>query len=732
MTQPANLLIHILGIVLCCSLGSVASAQEGAPRRELSSEGQGAGDEAQDTEDRKPAVASETVVTATRRPEETLEVPQAVSVVDAKELRERMPLTTPDALEEELGVVVQKTGPAGGSPILRGRTGKDVLLLLDGQRFNDATFRRNNQYLNTIDLSALDRIEIVRGPASVLYGSDAIGGAINLLTRRREVTGEDAIGGRVLGQFESAYLGWTGHIGLEGEIGGFGILGGVTIKRFGDLMAGHHGDPIGAVDIDGRQDPSSYREMDFSFSLVRPLSDKATLDFLYLHSRQNDVPRSDRLIANEKQAVPPDLVRSFDPQVLQWYQLRYRVEDLTDAWESLEVTGTFKVSEEERRRIRTSAPGVTIDERDVSFVPGITAQTTYWIGEVHALTGGLEFYDQTVHSSREALDFTTNGIAVDPDGRYPDGATYQSFGVYLQDEWAITDDVTWTNGVRYSAFRVHLDLENVMVGPLGPFGRFTETFDDVTFSTAVSVAVTEETSVYGSLAKGFRAPNIDDLAVIGDFASGERVPNLDVDPERVFALEVGAKHRTSRFAGDANAAVAWYDDLLDNRLAFVQGNTSFFQIDNVSRAIIYSFEAAGAYVVKEAEGGDPEHSIYVNAFANFGHNRTGKEPVSKIPPPQGQLGYRLDSKEDGWSAEAFLRGALEQNRLSTADESDPRFPIGGTPTWWTFNLRGAIELTKNLRVALALENIFDQRYRVHGSGLDAPGFNAVVQVEAMF
>ena len=139
-----------------------------------------------------------------------------------------------------------------------------------------------------------------------------------------------------------------------------------------------------------------------------------------------------------------------------------------------------------------------------------------------------------------------------------------------------------------------------------------------------------------------------------------------------------------------------------------------------------------SYVTVESDGFSPEHSAYAQAFLNYGENRTENEPVSKIPPPQGEIGYRVEAVDGSWFGEAFLAGALEQDRLSTADMADPRFPIDGTPAWWTFNLRGGYSLNDDLRVSLALENIFDQRYRVHGSGIDSPGFNAVVQVELQF
>ncbi|MBN1418490.1 MAG: TonB-dependent receptor [Planctomycetes bacterium] len=674
----------------------------------------------------------EIVVTPSRAPRSALEIPQATSVIDGDALDRRMPQATPDALRSEVGIAVQKTGQGGGSPIVRGRTGKSVLLLLDGQRFNNATFRRNHQYLNTIDIGAVDRIEIVRGPASVLYGSDAMGGAINVITRRRGITGEDGGAGRLLSQFRSANLGFLGHAGGEAEIRGFGATAGFTYKDLGDLRAGDHGNPAGAVDRHGLQHPSGYAEHDLSFSLNRRLSDADEVDLFVLYGRQEDVPRCDRLIPNAKRPSPPDLEREYDPQVTRWLALRYRRDDAASALESARVTASLNMPEEGRRRIAASDPATRIRERDELTIPGLSAHLGFRIHPRHLVTFGSEAYVEMIDSKREMVDIATGAKTRDPNGRYPDGARYESYGIFVQDEWEIASGLHWLNGVRYSACRVAFDLDGLQVGPAGPFGRSSETYDDVTFSTGLSTRVTERTSVYGSIARGFRAPNLDDLATLGDFASGDRIPNVDLEPESVWAFELGAKHRGRRMRGGSAAAVALYEDLLDNAFAFSQGGVDYFRIDNVSRAILYSLEGWLEVDVIEAAERMPAHTVFASAFWNYGHDRTDGEPMSSIPPAQGIAGYRLASPAGGWFAEVSARGALSQSRLSAADREDPRIPIGGTPAWWTLDIRGGIDLAEGLRLSPAVENILDRRYRVHGSGIDAPGVDAVIRLDWRF
>ncbi|MEW6743236.1 MAG: TonB-dependent receptor [Planctomycetota bacterium] len=665
------------------------------------------------------------------RPRDLL-LPQSVRLIDNETIRRSAAANTPGVLSGELGVVIQKTSLGGGSPIIRGRSGKDVLELIDGQRFNNSTFRRNNQYLNTIDLNAVGSIEVVRGPASVIHGSDAMGGAVNLITRRRELEGRNDLGGRLYQQYESATRGIVSHLGLEAEIDGWGFTGGFTYRSFDDLRAGNHGDPAGAVDTNGRQVPTAYREEDSSFSLVRKLSELDTLDFLVLETRQEGVPRSDRLIANDKQPVPPDLVNTYDPQVLQWYAMRYRRRAPGETIESVTVTASLNNPREEREHIKSSSPGSLSVQRDEVTAPGLSAHVGIRAHTAHLVTAGFDTYLETIDSEAEAVDLTTGATTKEEFGRYPDNAQYNSYGLFMQDEWELEENLRWTNGVRYSMVHVALDLDGFQVGPLRPFHKLSETYDDVTFATSLAKDLSDTTTIYGSIARGFRAPNLDDLGAEGDFAAGNRVPNLDLDPETVLSFEMGAKYRTAPLTAGAAGAVSTYNDLFDNELLFSSGGEDYFQVQNVAEAIVYSVEGWIEAGLNEPAGAEPEHALFAQALYNHGRNQTDREPLSKVPPAEGLCGYRLEESRREWFGEAFVRGALEQNRLSATDEADPRFPEGGTPAWWTFNLRGGLDLARGVALLAALENLFDQRYRVHGSGIDEPGRGVAISVDWRF
>ncbi len=675
------------------------------------------------------------VVTPTRGEESALEVPASVTVRDRERIRRMVPQNTPDALRGVPGLTMQKSNQGAGSPILRGRSGKDVLLLIDGQRFSNTTFRRNHQYLNTIDLFALESIEVVHGPASVLYGSDAMGGAVNLLTRQRSIEGVNDWGGRAWFQHQTANEGLVGHVDANAEFDGWGFFAGTTSRHLGDLSAGRvGGDPIGAVDRGGEQEPTGYRERDLNLSVTRELGDHDTLDYLLLYSRQWNVPASERIIANDENPNPSDLGRDFDPQRLRWHQLRWRHDDEGALLESMQAIASLNAPVEGRRRVRTSTPTLTSVERDELIAPGLSLQAGLRVDPAHLLTVGGEGYFERVNSDAYTIDSTVGTVTPSANGRFPDGARYDTLGVYVQDEWRFGDGFEWVNGVRASRIAVDLDFEGLTVGTAGPFGKFDEQHDDVTFATGLSKTLDDERSLYASFSRGFRAPNLDDLAVVGDFAAGNRVPSFDVNPEKVWNLEVGAKQSSARTTAQAALAAAWYEDLLTNEFAFNSGGTDFFVVDNADRAVIYSAELGLAQVVIDVDPVGLRHTLELQAAANFGRNTSANEPVSKVPPPDGLLAWRVDDESAGhpWWAEAFARGALAQRRLAAIDKSDPRFPDSGTPAWWTFNLRTGVELTRAAALTLALENLFNYRYRIHGSGIDAPGRNLITAVEWRF
>ena len=227
-------------------------------------------------------ILGEVVVTASRYSSFQVKTPEAIRLIDSKSIEKLQLRTAPEALMAIPGVFVQKTNHGGGSPFLRGLTGNQTLLLVDGIRLSNAIVRYGpNQYFNTIDVFSIEKMEVLRGNGSVQYGSDAIGGTIQAFSH--EVTTSEKP------EWGSSFLTRIATHGMEQSLNGsvnfsnkrFAVRAGATWRNFGDLVGG---------DTTGRQSPTGYRELDFDLKSRILISSSSVLTLAYQRVHQSDVP----------------------------------------------------------------------------------------------------------------------------------------------------------------------------------------------------------------------------------------------------------------------------------------------------------------------------------------------------------------------------------------------------------------------------------------------------------
>ncbi|PQO32939.1 hypothetical protein DTL21_21200 [Bremerella cremea] len=211
--------------------------------------------------------------------------PRAINIISHQRLMEKSPLDMGQALENEVGVMVQRTGRGQSSPYVRGLTGQQVLIMVDGVRMTNATFRSGpNQYFNTIDPNTVDHIEVIRGPGSVLYGSDAIGGVINVVTKSANYTSTNYLTGGTIQRFSSADLGYTGRVSVEGFTESTGFYGGGTYGNYNNLDIGGSPDAPAGFDV-GRQPATSWRYNAADLKVTYLVDDSSELIFGLQHYR---------------------------------------------------------------------------------------------------------------------------------------------------------------------------------------------------------------------------------------------------------------------------------------------------------------------------------------------------------------------------------------------------------------------------------------------------------------
>ena len=666
------------------------------------------------------------VITATRSNQQTFDVSQPINVISENTIKQRHAKTSAEALREEAGVFIQKTNHGGGSAIIRGLSSNQILILVDGIRLNNSTYRLgNHQYLTTVDHHIVRQIEVVRGPTSVLYGSDALGGTINLITQKPYLKNNNFnLNYRILGRYASADNEKTIRSEFSIHNHKIALQTGFSIKDYEDLRRGKNSDypQLEKSTNDQKQSPSGFKAYDFDSKLVYSPTAFQTLILAYQMSKQKNVPRYDKYENN-------NYFRWFyQPQNRDLVYLLYENSLQTKFVTSCRAALSFH-RQQEGRQIQQKVASLLTKEIDDVRTLGLTLQFNS-LYKQHLLTYGAELYFDKVYSKRFFIDSETNTTAQDLRGRYPNGAEYSSIGFFLQDEIHFSQRLTMTAGLRFSYFftEFKLPLDSTAVFNLE---NVNQNFQSVTGSVGGIFKLSDQIFLNLNAGQAFRAPNLSDISKLGESKGNTyEVPNTNLEPEKMISFDVGFKLNFDRLTANASAYHVKICDLLSSADVVYYG-ASILEIDgtvykikqknNIGNAYIQGFEAALNFNLYK------HLSLFSNITATYGHNTTSDEPAGGIPPTFGLLG--LFWQTETYFIETNLRFATKQNRLSADDMDDPRIPLGGTPGWQTYNLRAGINILKFYSLQFAVENIFDYNYREHGSGINGPGRNFIVSLE---
>ena len=654
----------------------------------------------------------EVQVTAGRTEQTVTEVSAGVSVVGTEEIAAAAPAIATDLLRGVAGAFVQQTTPGQGVPIIRGLRGSEVLHLVDGFRLNNAWFRNApNQYVALVDARMLERIEVVRGPSSSLYGSDAMGGVVQFVSALPQVGVEPAFGGRAGLDYRSADEALTGHLAIDqaGERVGYSAY--ATYHDAGDRRSGDD-TRLGATAYTARAARAVVR--------FRPEPEHdLVVDVQYL--RQPGTPRHDELVAGFGQTQPSSAEFSFEPNDRLLAHVRHRWSEVGDLVDDLEMHLGLQVMHDDRRTRDTGSTSLR-RERNKSVLSGFTLQarsSPAW----HRLTYGLELYADEISSSRTATDIDTAETAT-VTSRFPDGSTMDSIAVYLHDSVHAGKRLTLDGGLRYSRFDVSL--------PAADRGVSADIdADDLTANLGLVYELDPEFNLVANIGRGFRAPNVFDLATLGP-RPGNRfnIANPGLGPEEVITVDLGLKYASRRLVAEA---MLWQADYRDKIESVPTGDIDasgriVVQSRNIADVDLWGAEAGVRWLLSD--------HFRLSGVINYtrGEQRDGagtQQPADRIPPLNGELGIGF-RPAGPWSFEGSARFARGQDRLSDRDGRDPRIDPSGTAGWVVLDAMAAVELNDLVDLTLRLDNILDRRYREHASGIDAPGRSLGLSVAARF
>jgi outer membrane receptor protein involved in Fe transport len=659
-------------------------------------------------------------------PAPELDLPRAVAVsVGADELAATGERSLPRALARASGVWVQETNLGGGAVVLNGLLGNRVLIVVDGVRLNDSTTRSGpNQSLNGIDPRTVERIDVVRGPGTLLYGSDAVGGAILIRTRRRApaVQGGEGWRGGLDADFGTAAGGGRASLSASYAEGAHGALGIGSVQEYGDLRAGGG----------ETQDPTGYGGTAWFASYDLDLGDGRGLRIAARRTRDLDVPRTDRLRPGFGQTQPSNAVWDYELQDRSSWLASY-TDDAGALADRMEARLSLRRYTEDRR-IRSLGSTTETYERDEVETVGVACEWRRALGEDHLLTWGVGADADAVDSKAADTDVTT-GIGAQVDGAFAEDARYLSSGVFARDEVFAFEPWILTAGARYSFFDFAFDDF-----PANGGGRVHGDFDAWVGSLSAQRELSDSLTATATLGQSFRAPNLEDLANNSSFAGGTELANSDLDPERSLTAQLAFDLAREPWSGYLGLHSTWIDDVISRTLLSAGGpaiGDETYQRDNAGEATVLGADLGAAralggpgspwslagrlswtYGTQEGDNLDPDDPT------------EDEVPFQRLPPLFGELALRWDrpapQRSLHWAALA-ARFAGDQERLHPLDELDPRIGADGTDGWLVFDVDwgGPLGAGGASRWNAGIHNLLDENYRVHASGIDAPGFQLV-------
>jgi len=658
----------------------------------------------------------ETLITAARFTDPASKSPASQTTILPAAIREREAKTSAEVLREENGIMVQKTNHGGGSAVIRGLSSNRILILADGIRLNNAVYRLgNHQYLTTVNVSSLQRMEITKGPGSALFGSDALGGTINLVTMDTNNFSEDAF---------FHFSGFSRYAGADDEKSLAGSLNynskkllvktAFNLKSAGDLKRGslnsfdHLQRTAGQV-----QSPSGFNSYDFLLGLAYKLHSSGSLIFSHQRSRQFDVPRYDKYEINNY------YIWDYQPQKRDLIFLRHEWKPARGYVDRLQTTISLH-RQAEGRRMQPSRPALRTEEFDEVWSRGLQISALS-VFDHSKISCGFDFYSDRVHSGRFISGSGTERIKQQT-ARYPDGSLYYSSGLYLMYSKELGRNLTMSGALRYSSNTAKFESAD------STFSSFALKFSSVTADGGLVYDWNPDWKIKAGISQGFRAPNLSDLSKFGQSKGNiYEVPNTNLQPEKIICFESGAEYSAKNFSSSLILFCSRIYDMLESRPAEYQGSRTIER-----QGQIFEVKSKQNFGTADIRGAETEASASLSSSLQirgqftyiFGQNTKSDEPVSKIPPPFGLISLKWQKKK--YRAELFSRFALKQDRLSDDDMDDPRIQEGGTPGWITLNLRSSVKLNEYINLRFSVENLLDLNYREHSSGINAPGRNFII------
>jgi hemoglobin/transferrin/lactoferrin receptor protein len=655
---------------------------------------------------------------------------QPINIIGEEEIFERAPEVVAQVVDEEVGVNLQRTSPSLSAVFVRGLTGRNVAVYVDGVRYTTSAQRGGvGTFFSLIEPSNLESVEILRGPNSSQYGSDVLGGVVNFISRTPAYGGGDGEWhGNANVFYASPTNGFGGNTLLTYGTREYGLLANVNARRINRLRPGGGLDGHAAVtrflgipsDILGERLPdTAFTQYGGLLRTSLNLDYTTQLLFSYARNQQDGGRRYDQLAGGDG-----NLVADLRNLTTDLFYARLVKQNLA-FFDNAQFTFSYNAQREERinQGGQGNPLGAITNQRERTSVFGFNFHVDKHAGEDNTLTLGADVYRDKVAAPAFTFDPAT-GLTTDSRPRIPDGARYLSYGFFAQDVFrVIPDRLRLSGALRYSVASYKSEAENA---PLGAGGRplfpdDSARFDAFSGRVGLVLNVGGGFDIAGKYTRGFRAPNTTDLGIIGLVGTGFEVdaataaqlggligttagpdavstgiPVTRLGPETSDSFDISFRYTHPRLRAELTGFTNKLGEVyFDQALVLPPGAAGQFLgseqiVRQNANGLVFVAAAANPVLVRvnfdDARLNGVEFDMETrlsrdfSATGNFTYIRAysllnGLPPNIEggIPPATGFVSLRYQPRNSSrFYVEGYSTLAARQNRLSSLDLSDRR------------------------------------------------------------
>ncbi len=702
----------------------------------------------------------EVVISANRTAEKKVDIPQQIEIIKSRDIQFGNPNNSGDLLSGTGNVFVQTSQYGGSSPVLRGFEANRVLLVVDGVRMNNAIYRGGHlQNVITIDPNILDRTEVIFGPGSSIYGSDALGGVMHfyskkpLLAKGKKKT---LIRTNAMLRYGNAAREKAGNINFNLGWKKFASLTSISYKTMDDVLTGsnriHDSFPdfgkrtfyverINGVDSMmvnpnvNKQVGSGYSQMDFTQKFLYRPNKYVDIAANFQYSNSSNVPRYDRLseLVGGKASWAEWY---YGPQTRIFTSLRADFSKKNKLYDHANVIVANQRLQEDR--IQRKYRSINRDIRmETVVVNSINLDLQKQLKAHNELRYGLEVQMNDVTSTAQREDISKGIFKDSIPTRYPGGGNKMNYtSAYLSHRWESDKKIIISDGIRINFVSLNSTFSdnNMGVMKLLNLTDFKQTMDEnytaLTGNLGFVYNATKALRVSLNGSTGFKAPNLDDVNKFMDSRAGGFfvVPNPNLKPEYSYNTELGISYtREEKHRVEATAYYTRVDNLIAIKNTLVNGKdsivydgviTAIQSNQNLFRADVMGMNINGFWQLKKG------WVLYSTINFTKGTLNKTSSPLDHIPPTFGKTGLRYETKKLRMELYSQYNGwkKLEDYRLG-AEDNEIYATSKGSPSRYTINVKAEYSFAKHFRLQAGVENILDQHYRAFASGFSAPGRN---------